>query len=126
MRAVDLQTLNQFSGVGSVAGKVDQGKAEATVGERFPGFGRRRDGNAQVSTDPQKAEESQLCCRVDLDHERSALGHLATPMARFLIASRRRANPVPEFLPRASFNMLLIFHGNPSALLMKQNSQHSA
>src|SRR3989442_1292178 len=74
---VKLQTLNQLFGVGSVAGEIDQREDEAAIRERLPGFVRGRDGDALVSADSQKAEESQLRCRVDFDHERSSLSHHA-------------------------------------------------
>src|SRR5207245_980013 len=70
--AVKLQTLNQLFGVGSVAREIDQREGEAAIRERLPGFVRGRDGDALVSADSQKAEESQLRCRVDFNYERSS------------------------------------------------------
>ena len=77
--AVNLQGLDQLLGVGSVAVQIDQSEAEAeaAIRERLAGFVRGRDGDALVSADPQKAEESQLRCRVDFDYKRSSLSHLA-------------------------------------------------
>src|SRR2546426_4391567 len=73
---VKLQTPNEICRVSSVAAQVDQREGERALRERLHGFARGRDGDALVAADPQKAEESQLSCRIDFDHECSSLSHL--------------------------------------------------
>src|SRR5437870_6710815 len=72
---VKLQTPNELCRVSSVAAQIDQREGERALRERLHGFARGRDGDALVATDPQKAEESQLSCRIDFDHECSSFSH---------------------------------------------------